>query len=235
VTSPEGEAYVYYAIRPRQNLPSGTFISSQAAIYFDSNPPILTNNWWNRTDEDPPISSMSANLGNDSIISLILNGTDAVSGVESYRIFVSKDGGPFTSLFTFDNQSRILTGSPGHSYAFYCEATDSAGNREDKVPMAEASIDVPLSIGELEEEMAVFHIMPNPNNGSFGIRAAARLQDARLEVLSMEGKVLFSNSYTAEAREMIPVSMESLSSGMYFVSLSTAKGVYRAQRLLIVK
>ncbi|MCB0854132.1 MAG: T9SS type A sorting domain-containing protein, partial [Bacteroidetes bacterium] len=235
VNSPEGEGSVYYSILPKQALPSGTQIQSQASILFDSNPAINTNLWVNQTDEDAPASTMSASVVNDTLISLALNGADAVSGVEGYRIFVSKNGEPFTSLFTVGNEPQELTGTPGDTYAFYCEAIDSAGNQEHKPALAEATVNMPVGISDLNEEMAVFRIQPNPNNGQFVIVTEKNIRNARLEVCTIEGKVVFTESFSSEADEAFPVLLDILPSGMYLVSISTSKGVYQAQRLLLVK
>ncbi|HEX9953090.1 MAG TPA: T9SS type A sorting domain-containing protein [Rubricoccaceae bacterium] len=42
VTSPEGQGYITYLVRPRAGLPTGTVIENEASIVFDFNPPIST-------------------------------------------------------------------------------------------------------------------------------------------------------------------------------------------------
>jgi len=39
----QSHGYVVFEISPKENLPIGTVISNSAAIYFDFNPPIITN------------------------------------------------------------------------------------------------------------------------------------------------------------------------------------------------
>ena len=61
------------------------------------------------------------------------NGSDGTngSGVSSFDIFVSVDGGPFAPwLQGTPLNSSIYLGQPGHTYAFYSIATDVSGNRE---------------------------------------------------------------------------------------------------------
>ena len=54
------------------------------------------------------------------------------SGIASYDVFVSVDGGAFTVwLANTTATSATFTGADGHSHAFYSVATDHAGNRED--------------------------------------------------------------------------------------------------------
>src|SRR5207248_1367829 len=53
------------------------------------------------------------------------------SGLASYDVFVSDNGGPFTPFQTATTQtSAAFTGNDGHTYAFYSVATDHAGNRQ---------------------------------------------------------------------------------------------------------
>lgn len=53
------------------------------------------------------------------------------SGIASYDIFVSVDGGPFTPWqFATRNTAGFYPGAAGHRYAFYSIARDAAGNAE---------------------------------------------------------------------------------------------------------
>ncbi|HWY87819.1 MAG TPA: hypothetical protein VNX28_13900, partial [Gemmataceae bacterium] len=53
------------------------------------------------------------------------------SGIGTYDIYVSDDGGPFTHWLTATTlTSATYDGLNGHTYAFYSEATDNVGNVE---------------------------------------------------------------------------------------------------------
>ena len=49
---PLSHGYFRYRIQPKVQLPLGTRIENQAAIYFDYNPPIFTNTTWNTIGRD---------------------------------------------------------------------------------------------------------------------------------------------------------------------------------------
>ena len=50
------------------------------------------------------------------------------SGIASYDIYESDDGGPFTAFLTATNlTSTTFIGQPGHTYSFYSVATNSLG------------------------------------------------------------------------------------------------------------
>ncbi|MGQ9583540.1 MAG: OmpL47-type beta-barrel domain-containing protein [Thermoplasmatota archaeon] len=64
------------------------------------------------------------------------SGSDATSGVASYTIYVSEDGGQFrTALENTTSTSLDFTGEGGHAYTFYVRATDAAGNCEPQPPI----------------------------------------------------------------------------------------------------
>lgn len=134
-------------------LPSGGTKSS--GIYFNSTTGILyllqPNNqileWHLSSNTTPtPISSIEplpdyspANFtvswsGED------LNG----SGIASYNVYVSDNGGPFVPFKTATTAtSATFTGVAGHTYGFYSIATDTTGHVEIKAAQAEDSTTVP--------------------------------------------------------------------------------------------
>src|SRR5205823_1361567 len=57
------------------------------------------------------------------------SGSDGGSGLASYSVYVSDNGGAFTALLTNTTlTSTTFTGTDGHSYRIYAVATDNAGN-----------------------------------------------------------------------------------------------------------
>ena len=59
------------------------------------------------------------------------SGTDASASIESFDVYVSDNGGPFTAFQTRTAAtSATFSGMSGHSYGFFSVATDTAGNRE---------------------------------------------------------------------------------------------------------
>jgi hypothetical protein len=101
-------------------------------------------------DSTPPTSSVSAFPATvtASHFNVFWAGTDGSSGsgVQSYSIHVSTDGGPFEVwLNNTEASSALFEGRPGRSYAFYSVASDRVGNQETKVPLMEASTSVFVS------------------------------------------------------------------------------------------
>jgi uncharacterized repeat protein (TIGR01451 family) len=135
VTSPQGQGYVYFTAVPYPDQSTGTVIQNQATIVFDFNQPISTSTWMNTLDVNPPTSAVAALPSTESsaCFTVSWSGTDVGSGIQGYNILVSDNGGAFTPwLVDTALTSSSYTGVAGHTYAFYSEAIDAAGNVEQK-------------------------------------------------------------------------------------------------------
>jgi RHS repeat-associated protein len=92
-----------------------------------------------RVDRTPPTSSVSALPAVTTSLSFTVSwsgsGGPNGSGIASYSLFYSDNGGSYTAWVSNTAQtSTTFTGTDGHTYRFYTLATDSAGN-----PQAAAS------------------------------------------------------------------------------------------------
>ncbi len=139
-----GEGHITYTIKPKTGQPTGTLITNQAAITFDIYETILTGIWTNTLDAFAPTSrvvSLPAQM-NQLTFDVSWFGWDETngSGVASYDVFLSDNGGDWTlwQSATTTN-SAAFTGVPGHNYAFYTVARDNVGNVETKTAQAEAA------------------------------------------------------------------------------------------------
>ncbi len=143
----------------KANLATGTQITSVASVVFDDNNTITTDQV---DDEDPskgtdpskralvtidagtPTSSVTALPVTSPTTSFFVSwsGTDDAggSGIGSYDIYVSDNGGPFTRwLAGTTATSAAYVGAPGHTYSFFSVATDNVGNMEALADVAQAS------------------------------------------------------------------------------------------------
>ncbi len=142
VDPPEGQGSVVFTVDPLPGLPTGAEIRNQASIVFDLNNPIATGERLNTIDFEDPTSAVTAATAApcSQAIRVTWSGSDAGSGIASYDVFVSTDGGPFT-LWRQATAATSATyvGEWGRSYAFASIARDHAGNVEDGAPAPEAS------------------------------------------------------------------------------------------------
>lgn len=142
VDPPEGQGSVMFTVDPLPGLPTGAEIRNQASIVFDLNDPIATGERLNTIDFEDPTSAVTAATAApcSQAIRVTWSGSDAGSGIASYDVFVSTDGGPFTLWRQATAAiSATYVGEWGRSYAFASIARDHAGNVEDGAPAPEAS------------------------------------------------------------------------------------------------
>jgi RHS repeat-associated protein len=134
-SAPEGEGFVSYTVQPLATLNTGTVINAQATVIFDDNKPINTPLVFNTIDALPPTSSVDAlpDTVFDPNIPVSWSGQDddGGSGIASFDIYVSVDGGDFVPwLIGTSDTSGVYVGDFGHTYGFYSVAIDNVGNRE---------------------------------------------------------------------------------------------------------
>ncbi len=161
-----GEGYLSYTIQPRAGLATGTAITNVALVTFDENPSIATD----QVDDADPTQgidpSKEALVTIDSVaptstvaplpptestpdFPVTWSGQDdsGGSGVASYDVYVSDNGGPYTLWQSDTTQtSATFEGIDGHGYAFYSVATDNVGNVEATPTAAEATTVVAVAI-----------------------------------------------------------------------------------------
>jgi hypothetical protein len=132
-----GQGSVLFNVMPLAGQITGTQITNTASVVFDSNAAISTKTWLNTLDVNTPTSSVTAlptyeiTTGTTDSFAVNWSGTDVGSGIASYNIYVSDNGGTF-SLWqgAVTTTSASYTGTAGHTYGFYSIATDGAGNVE---------------------------------------------------------------------------------------------------------
>jgi Ca2+-binding RTX toxin-like protein len=141
-----GQGFVSYTIRPKAGSRTGTAINAQASVVFDSNAPLSTAPILNTLDVGVPSSSVTPlPLQSTSPFTVKWSGQDdsGGSGIASYDVYVSTDGGPFTRwLKATALTASDFTGQVGHAYAFYSVATDYVGNVQPTPTGAQATTTV---------------------------------------------------------------------------------------------
>jgi hypothetical protein len=145
---PEGDGSIIFNVRAKSGLPSNHVIQNGASIVFDVNPEILTPIWANTIDKIKPESRVNLlpSVHYSTSFDLSWTGLDAGSGVQSYSVYVSENGDPFSIILGNTTlTSASFTGEVGKTYRFYSVATDQVGNTEDAplIPDATTSIQDP--------------------------------------------------------------------------------------------
>lgn len=151
--SPEGEGSVLFTVTLKEAFPAGTEVRNSARIVFDANAPIDTPTWLNTIDNSRPSSQVAAlaAIQQSTRFEVQWSGTDTGAGIQSYTIFVSENGGPYTVwLSNTTAASDFFVGQPGKTYSFYSVALDGAGNGEESSASAEATTRTPVTAVQFE-------------------------------------------------------------------------------------
>jgi Right handed beta helix region len=144
-----GVGSVSFTVTPKAGLATGTAITNQASVVFDTNDPMQTNTWLNTIDNDPPQSHVTALPATQLSPSFGVSwsGTDTGAGIQDYTVYVSKDGGPYTPWLTDTTATSATYTAPSTgTYAFFSAARDGAGNNETPRFTADATTRVLNSI-----------------------------------------------------------------------------------------
>ncbi len=138
----EGQGFVDFSIDPVGDLPTGTRIDAIARIVFDTNAPIDTPSIFNTIDVGPPSSRVEPLPAETFAETFVVSwsGADDGVGIAGYDVFLSRDGGQYTTLLNgTTDTSTSFTGEFGSTYEFYVAAFDFLGHREAAPLVADAS------------------------------------------------------------------------------------------------
>ena len=142
-----GEGFVNYTVQAKSTDTTGTVISAQAQVTFLGQSPLDTNTVSNTIDASTPTSSVATLPVSTTSTSIPLNwsGTSnqSSSGISTYNVYVSDDGGAFTPFLTDTTAtSATFNGQQGHTYGFYSVATNNAGTTQATPSAAQTSTTV---------------------------------------------------------------------------------------------
>jgi RHS repeat-associated protein len=154
-----GQGHVSYTVKPRADRPSGTAIRNVALIRFDFLETIATDQVdphdptkgtdsareaLATLDTGAPTSSVQALPAVTNTASFLVSwsGADDAggSGLATFDVYVSDNGGPFTRWQSATAAtSALFSGQNGHTYGFYSVATDLVGLRQPTPAGAQAT------------------------------------------------------------------------------------------------
>lgn len=129
VSPPDGEGSLRFTVVPLDPQ-SGLVLTNSAAITFDDNPPLQTGSWSNTIDRSAPaptVAVVAGALAQSADVSW--SGGDDASGIDLWKIEVSRDGGPFEFWRSAQAPGTDTFAAPASGrYSFRAIAYDGAGN-----------------------------------------------------------------------------------------------------------
>ncbi|MFN6540285.1 MAG: pre-peptidase C-terminal domain-containing protein [Nostoc sp. EkiNYC01] len=197
----DGEGFVNYSIKPKVNLTTGTQIDALASIVFDTNDPINTPLWRNTVDISDPSSTVSALPSTTTTpnFNVSWSGTDNGSGIASYDIYASVNGGAFT-LWKDDitATSAQYSGAAGNTYRFYSIAKDNVGNLQ-AVPLTAQATTQVVAGGTTTVSISDVTVIEglNPNAVFTVTLSAASSQPITVQYTTVNGTAIAGNDFIA--------------------------------------
>ena len=212
--SGSGEGFVSYTIAPKASDATGTTLTAQAVVVFDTNAPISTAPFVNTIDAGPPTSQVNPlpATTTSTSFSVSWSGSDgAGSGIASYDVYVSTDGGPFAPFVTqTPATSAVFNGAIGHSYAFYSVATDNVGHVQQSPANAQTSIAVvlppPVTMSSVQEVLNKKHQLTGlivSFTGAVNSGEAGNLNTYRLATAGKKGSFTAKNATVIKLKSAI--------------------------------
>lgn len=228
----EGEGFVSYSIMPKPDLPHGTEIRNKAAIYFDNNAPIITNEFLNTIDKIEPVSRVSSLPAEvqDTTFTVKWGGTDDGAGIRSYDVYYAVNNDSFR-LWQYDVSATegSFTGQKDSTYRFYSIAKDYAGNIEEAKTTAETSTRITgviTAVPNVPTSAFAFRSYPNPTDNSVWLEFTLPVaQQVRIAITDMTGKHLgiISNKQFAPGTHKLFYNLQHLQAGFYIGELQSKR------------
>lgn len=128
-----GEGYVKFSVVPLASSQTGDTIFKQAEIFFDDNPPIVTNTYFNTIDALPPtltVAPVAALVQDTFQLDITFEDDSAGSGTDSYDLYLSIDGDPLITLALGIRQDTSIRfqGRQNREHCVYSLARDNVTN-----------------------------------------------------------------------------------------------------------
>jgi hypothetical protein len=243
-TKPQGEGGVGFIINKKQGLPDSTVIANKGYIIFDFNPVIVTPTWKAISDDAPPISRVNTldAVQRDTSFNVSWLGSDNVSGIKYYSIFVSRNNAAYQVWKSETNTtSAIFTGQRGITYRFYSIAVDSADNIERIKILPEATTRIEGTNGVKEYtqyENWLGQNIPNPftNQTTIPFHLSEASRKVTLTIMTVNSQVVKTYNYGAMpiGNHSAFVDIQNLPAGVYFYRLSV-DGSFLTKRMVVTK
>ena len=145
-------SFVSYSVLPNSQVTTGTEITSNARIIYNTTAPLETKSVRNVVDAVAPRTSLTVKSlfegGSDYLVKWTAVDDANGSGVANVTVYVAEDGGDFTiwKRQTSDTEG-VYSGKLGHTYQFVAVGRDLAGNTERPtssvtLPLADSTVNL---------------------------------------------------------------------------------------------
>ena len=207
-SDPSGsQGYITFEVFPKAGVPDSSLIENRVGIYFDVNPPVITNTVFHTVMSTIPSLDLSVSQ----------NGNDLVAGAAgaTYQWIDCSTGQPIPGAV-----GQTFSPTANGSYAVEVRQYTCSGTSECMVFNLNAT-EIAASSG--------ITVFPNPSQGTIRIRSEAPQYGIKLNIRDLRGQTVFTHTIeelsTAQLRLNLPP-------GIYFLDLE-GESVKSRHRLII--
>lgn len=227
LVSPEGEGNVSFSVELKKDPVHGEIVTNNAAIVFDANPDIQTNQHKITFDLNAPESKVlplaASTTSNEFEVKW--SGSDQGSGMQTYNIFVSANDEPYMLWMGGTTQtSAKFKSSSDKVYKFISIAADNVGNREIVPDVADAEISVVTDIFNPETGKDEFSVFPVPAKKELFFRIPLD-GNFRITVYASDGRQVFQKPNLNLGLHKIDIT--SMKRGLYLWNITDEKNSVR--------
>jgi len=225
--------FVAFKIKPKSSVTIGDSLNNKAAIYFDFNPPVITNTATTIVSLVSPIpvklEYFSGSKKNET--NVLTWKAPSTNGSTNFSIERSNDGIHFSSIGNFDatNERCQLPFNytdnnplPGKNY-YRLKITDV-----DRIIFYSKI----LLLENNKTGIEIFSVISNRENSMVYFNAAKQ-QTIQLKVIAADGKTVYSNSRTiSSGYSNIDLLLNKISTGVYTLIVYTNEGKIITKRFV---
>jgi uncharacterized repeat protein (TIGR01451 family) len=234
---PLSHGFVKFSVKPKSPVNLIDTIFNKAAIYFDFNAPVLTNNTknWYYVNAPLPVilKSFVAEKKTDYVLLKFV--TAAEPGFKNFIIEKSTDGTNFSTIGTIASMGDPARGgsytfndnSPGQGINFYrLKMLDVDGR------FTYSWIVIAQFSDKYQQEVKVF---PNPANDNIYINFSNTTAAETFTCLLLDaaGKTVWAAGINTATRNTFSINISTLAEGVYFVSVKSETADY--QQKVVIK
>lgn len=192
-------------------------------------------------DSDPfviltPNTDLIWNVGSTEMISWDVGQTDNTTiNCQTVNIKLSTDGGMTYPILLSSNtpndgsEAIMIPNILTTSARVMVEAADNIF-----YDISDANFSIDSSLDLTKRSIDSFEVVPNPSNGQFDIKLTDGFAtELSVSVFDLHGRVIYKKLFTNASRSLVPVELNNVSNGLYFLNVSD--GIRRTVKRILVK
>ncbi len=232
INEPASHGYISYRIKPLSTVQVGDTIKNRAGIYFDFNPPVITN-----TDRTIvlvltplPVTLVSFQAALKGAAVHITWKTGVEENVKEFEVERSTNGIDFTTI------GFVQAGKT--NYLFLDEAPLAGKNYYRLKPVDQDgaySFSPIVMVNVKRDDAIIASVYPNPGNGNLSLKLEGMIDgNVLVQVLDQQGRLVGTRQFGKQHTTLFktPLDLGKLSKGSYLLKIIVSDKAYMHKLLI---